>query len=202
MGRLDPVDLMTLAEALRDESYLDVRSVDVGSLERVRVVSFNVRRDGETVTFRQYGTDDEVSCDSESIRRALPTAFSDGDELTPLATAELEFANTIERVWGVVEDVLAENFQMKPDEFRDVTANGSKNLYLSMRYWAMLVMKDLGVTTNEAIYHYYGYLSATPIHSARWMYDRGVKESEWTSGHLDTLVKRTKARLAPLGVNL
>lgn len=89
MISLEPVDLVVLAEHLRDGTWLDVRVCDVGVLERVQVAEIVVHREGDQLRFIQEVVDgDEVLIqgylvDNDSIMYARPTVFETQDVTPP-----------------------------------------------------------------------------------------------------------------------
>lgn len=91
MISLEPVDLIVLAEHLRDGTWLDVRVCDVGVLERVQVEQILVHRDGDQLRFIQEVVDgDELLIqgylvDNDSIMYARPTVFEAADVSPPEA---------------------------------------------------------------------------------------------------------------------
>lgn len=193
MGVLDPVHIETLAAHLRDGDWLDVRSVDVGSLERVQVTALLIHRDDEEIEFTQDGGA-VVMVMSDSIRRVVPTAFEEGDEITPLATAQLEFADQVEKVWIAAEHAVAAMHNIPDMElFRDLVETSSGHLH--MRYWVMLTVETFNVAKPLDIAKHYSYSSIQPMVSARSMRDRAIREGKVEASVMDDLNQDAKAHL-------
>lgn len=82
MGVLDPVDLRELACHLRDGTWLDLRVVEHGTVERARVTGIIVRADHEELELEQeHSFNGEVQTSvlnypADSVRWARPSVFS------------------------------------------------------------------------------------------------------------------------------
>lgn len=95
LASLRPVPLHTLAEHLRDETWLDMAVVDRRPLQRVQVTNINVMRDRDEVTVVQViqeeegRTTAEVAFDAEDLRWCKPTTARPED-IVPLEVVESE----------------------------------------------------------------------------------------------------------------
>lgn len=82
---LEPVDLGALADAMHAERWLDVRVVEMGTLQRVQIQQINVHRTRDEVVLTQkwpFGDEvrsDSYTVDAEDVRWVEPSAVELAD---------------------------------------------------------------------------------------------------------------------------
>lgn len=196
---LHPVSLTTLAEYLRDQTWLDVRICDHGPVERVQVMNVTVWADREDVTLRQQvvrrGVDGEdviseleLEADAEDIMWAKPSAFTeplDVREAQPDDPAKPPDSIDMERVFDTTADAVAFIHQMSraelDKELSEITNRiGPACLRRYQVLWTMREVLHERVGTLE-ICQRIGWRSVQPYHSAKdkfvgW---KGQHAAEW-----------------------
>jgi hypothetical protein len=177
MGRLDPVALDELAAHLRDETWLDLRVVEVGTVERAQVNAIIVRRDFEEIELRQEHmfdgvvTEANMTVSADAIFWARPTCF----ELIDVEIAKPKRPSEVDdkKVINAVKDLLVflyKNDKRTPLESRAAVermlkTNGHTFIWLIMRYGS-------GELDNLDVCKMAGYKSPMPWQSAKWKFNR------------------------------
>ncbi len=182
---LEPLSLVDLAVALRDDLWLDMRVIDERpmTLERVRVETITVKKDGEDVALvQEHKTGEGVTTyhlvvDAECIRWAKPTSF-ELEEVEPWSpTGERRHdkaGSEEERVWLAAERAVANHFNMDLHELQKTIYDGGDVDRSRLRYWVMLAARwvaancsALGLTAETSCARF-GYRSVMPLQSASY----------------------------------
>lgn len=180
MGFLDPCPLTTLAEALRDGTWLDVRT-DEHTIMRVRIIEIVVRTQGEDVVFRQEWLDSEqefqkaqFAIDSDAIWRIVKSSYKVDEvmpyEYAPSAHVAKRVSNGEERrIIDAVNSSACYLFQEDPKEFvSNYGGKGTWNL-VNHRHVAIIVIYEMTNMSPTAICtKAYGYKSQGPWLTAAW----------------------------------
>lgn len=183
---LDPVDLRILAEAMRDETWLDLRVVEHGTVERARVTAIIVRRDGEEVELTQeMSFDGEVSTTllnvpHDSVRWCCPTNFAleDVEIRRPAVSEDIEDGPVI----SAVKDLLVfffKNHKTSPLGSRKavekmLAGSAYESQWVHHRHvFVWLIWRfHSGKMSPAAICSLAGYKSQMPWQSAKWKFSR------------------------------
>jgi hypothetical protein len=200
MGMLEPVPLTSLAEAMRDEAWLDMRIVEHGNVPRVRVQSILIMTHNETVELYQELPEDAyryLEVDSEDIMAALPSCFerddvpepnepppsgADPEEYTqgrPFASYKLpsEARAMFPLVRRAVFNQFANPDHMERDfwDLTNVSSRNPTNLYhftLHVRYALLLTLYEVTELSQADVCYVVGYHSIQPFISARQLAKR------------------------------
>lgn len=195
MGVLDPVDLPELAAHLRDGTWLDMRVIDVGTVERARVAGIIVRRDDEELILEQEHSFDgavqvsTLNVPRDSVRWCRPSCF----ELEDVEVTQPKVKEGVDDVAVVntVKDVLVFAFKdhkthplgsrkavermLKQSPYDHVfTHHRHVFVYLIWRYHS-------GQMSPATICGMAGYKSQMPWQSAKWKFEgkgRNVTERD------------------------
>lgn len=189
---LDPVGVGELAEAMRDERWLEAKIVPGGLAERVMVTSLTVHRDYEEVTFRQVhlGPSGETSqtftVHAEAVWWIRDSRLGAEDVTWFRGGPSL---NTGDAAWDAAVEAVAEHFGMAAKELRTVTEAGLGPR--RERYWVMLVYSGLTGKRGVEVTRRFDYNSPQPLQSA----NAHVK-SHGLTAHLDRVMARARLLVA------
>lgn len=185
MGVLDPVELHELAEHMRDGTWLDMRVIEHGTIERARVEAIIVRREDEEIELLQEHMLDgvvhqaNVRVSADAIRWMKPSGF----ELVDVQVKEPPPPGKVDtdKVVSTVKDLLVllyHDDKITPLTNRkavEVMLAGSayKSVFSHIRH--IFVYLIWAYTDGELdpgqICKLAGYKSPMPLQSAKWKFN-------------------------------
>lgn len=203
-SNLEPPDIRQLAEALADETWLDALVVDVGMLQRVRVVAIHISRETESVTFRQHYKPDpedpevaalEIDIGCDDIIYIKDTKLQSVDEVprTEPPTPEQQ-ANGLEAMKdAAIQAVVDVTGGTTLALVRSLAAGGNqaRQDMVDRRHlvlWAMFEMSDL---KPDSLCWELGWKSPMPFQSARWKFTGKDANEKW-AGTIKAVVKKAR----------
>lgn len=200
---LEPPDISELAQALANREWLDMRVVDAGDFERVRIDCLHIYSDRDVVTvvqnFRmtpdaagltQYALD--VDC--EDIMYMLPTGCEGADEVVPIEAPEkaptkehdsvkdAAIAAVVEVTGGSIIELIKALAAGHGRHAQDVV--NQRHLVL----WAVFEMTDL---SPSDICWELGWRSPMPFQSARYKFTGKHADEKWRK-IIAEIVKRAR----------
>lgn len=205
-SNLEPPSVQQLATAMADESWLDALVVDVGMLERVKVVTLHISRETESVTFSQDFKPDldeaaveqlqmDIAC--EDIIYVKPTKLESVDQVpraepapawSPDQTENFEAMKdaAIQAVCDItggtpmaLVKVLVSGGYTRPQDMVD-----RRHLLL----WALFEMSDIA---PPSLCWELGWKSPMPFQSARWKFTGKEANGKWPAT-IAAVVKRAR----------
>lgn len=191
MGVLDPVELHELAEHMRDGTWLDMRVIEHGTIERARVEAIIVRRDDEEIELLQEHMLDgvvhqaNVRVSADAIRWMKPSGFDLVDVEVRRPKPPTEVDNTA--VTNAIKDLIV--FLYKDHAHWPIGSRaalekafatpGNGHTWTGVRHVFVWLMKNYtdGIDALD-ICKMAGYRSVMPLQSARWKYSGTGKDAE------------------------
>lgn len=188
---LEPPSIAELATALQDASWLDMRVVDAGSLQRVRIECLHIYRERDVVTVSQNyrvtpNTVGMSQCtmdvDCEDIMYIIATETESVDDVSPLEAPkdplpeifelikESVVAATVAVTGGTIVS-LVKAMEAGHGRFNQDVIN-RRHLVL----WALIEMTDL---TPYRLCHECGWRSPMPFQTARYKFTGPHAEEKW-----------------------
>lgn len=188
-SELEPVPLGVLAEHIRDQTWLDMRVIEVGTCQRVQITQLNICRERDEVVVRQkHAVDDDalatdtLTFDAEDIRwvRETEVALADVTPVSiavrvpsltraavgPGAAAAMPHASDERVIVGRAVLIVSEHTGFSHTEIgrfcgweEDYSIARARHLAI----WLIYEMTDLPATV---ICEAFGYVSTTPLSSA------------------------------------
>lgn len=189
MAVLDPVDIRQLASWLDDGTWLDLRVVDTGRIERCRVHELRIRREDEDVEFaREFPSPDGIvtqnfSVPADDIMYARPSAFEvedvtafdsearrpDPPEVRNLGRG-LDSAD--QALLTAIVNATAPEFGQSPRELRADLAGspqlGIKGARVDRRHVVLWTLYEMSTLPVADCCWALGYKSQMPYTSMRW----------------------------------
>lgn len=166
---LEPVGIAALAEAIRDETWVDLRVVDRGTIERVQIRAFNIHRDRDEIVIVQKWSDgddvrsSELTFNAEDLRWLRETQVALCD-VKPIQEPAVENAGAFST--HIVNEIIRTVAYLTEGVSEQDLRSGSRSNGDSVRprqeaMWLAYEMTDLS-PKDIAIKHF-GYLSDQPM---------------------------------------
>lgn len=181
--RLDPVPLDEIASRIRDEAWVDLRVVGVGTVQRVLITQLNVHRDHDEVVVRQKfaASDDELTVeehafDAEDIRwlRETQVALCDVKPVQPPAPESVQCIDAKSVVNRIIRSVCFV-YEKSEAELRGGWRAAGATRERQRALWLAFEMTDL--TPPQICKDHFGYGSQQPILTVRAKIEQAVKSN-------------------------
>jgi len=211
---LEPVDLTSLAQALRDEVWVDLRAVDHGIIERVRIIAFIIDRHNDILTLYQewvapggVAKDRTFQVDSEDIMWCKVSQF-DREDVEPKLRLESTvildsnkrwdgLPHTIQPLVSIIIEECALEFQVDPTEVAKLAFDAGARVVLDpihCRYTMMWTLYELTGLSPLKCCNIFNWSSQTPWISARSKLEWGAKHNDKAGQALAVSIKTVAPR--------
>lgn len=175
MAALEPVSIRDLAQHIQAADYVDVRVVDVGTVQRCRIVGLNIRRDGDEVQIEQKWEDgagevhaDMHTFDCEEIRFIKPTEVRKPADVRPIIQElrKMRVDSNGGKITGAILDACSTFFHKS---IADITGSDREAGALQARQVAMWLTFEMTDLSPPRIATRFGYISIQPLTTLRYL---------------------------------
>jgi hypothetical protein len=191
---LEPPEISELAAAMRDGTWLDMRVVDVGDFERVKVTCLHIYPDRDVVTVVQNFrltpesvglTQFVVDIDCEDIMAMDTTMCESADDVQHLEVAErpmnAEDTSFFEHQKDMVIQAVAELAGGTPMELMKSLTGGSRKGQdvIDRRHLVLWVLFEMTDLTPSDLCWELGWKSPMPFQSCRYKFNGPHTDEKW-----------------------
>lgn len=200
---LEPPEIGELAQALADGEWVDMRVVDVGTFERVKIEALHIYQEKDVVTVVQNFrvtpdsglTQYVLDVDCEDIMYMHPTECEAADEVTPIEQPESPPPDDFDAMRNAaIEAVIDITGGSVMELVKALTKASSGRVHrdlVNQRHLLLWVMFEMSELKPPELCWQLGWRSPMPFQSARYKFTGPRAEEKWR-GVITEIVKKAR----------